>query len=323
MVSAKATGENKGKLVRPRTQPAFSAQVVGKWILIIRGQRVMLDSDLARLYGVSTKRLNEQVKRNRNRFPADFMFRLTAEEKMEVVANCDHLRRIKFSAVLPYAFTEHGAVMLASVLNSYVAVQASVQVVRAFVRLRKILAASADRRAAPQVEHDAAREFAMQLRVARHHLGGGATANVIGRLCGRMARIDAIKIAAGRQNVGASARRRARRAGLDEAARKRGDEGTPGGTPHRIVVGATQHPRHDPRREREAERSQEAVGIPASPDNSREQSDGGRWGGSQPSGGQHQRDGAHQKRSLPCRLERKSGGSQAARRLQVEDQHGL
>ena len=144
MVSAKATGENKGKLVRPRTQPAFSAQVVGKWILIIRGQRVMLDSDLARLYGVSTKRLNEQVKRNRNRFPADFMFRLTAEEKMEVVANCDHLRRIKFSAVLPYAFTEHGAVMQASVLNSYVAVQASVQVVRAFVRLRKILAASTE-----------------------------------------------------------------------------------------------------------------------------------------------------------------------------------
>jgi hypothetical protein len=74
----------------------------------------MLDADLAGLYGVSTKRLNEQVKRNRDRFPPDFMFRLTAQEKKEVVANCDHLSRLKFSPVLPYAFTEHGAIMLAA-----------------------------------------------------------------------------------------------------------------------------------------------------------------------------------------------------------------
>lgn len=77
-----------------------------------REQKVILDRDLAQLYGVTTKRLNEQVKRNRDRFPEDFMFRLRAEEKEEVVANCDHLSTIKFSAVLPNAFTEHGAIMV-------------------------------------------------------------------------------------------------------------------------------------------------------------------------------------------------------------------
>ena len=100
----------------------------------------MLDADLARVYGVTTKRLNEQVKRNRARFPADFMFQLSEIEKSEVVANCDHLSRLKFSKTLPYAFTEHGTVMLASVLNSQVAVDASIQVVRAFIHLREILA---------------------------------------------------------------------------------------------------------------------------------------------------------------------------------------
>ena len=109
-------------------------------ILLIRGERVMLDSDLAGLYGVSTKRLSEQVSRNKHRFPADFVFRLTASEKAEVVAKCDHLAKLKFSPVMPHAFTEHGAVMLASVLNSKIAVEASIQVVRAFVRLRQVLA---------------------------------------------------------------------------------------------------------------------------------------------------------------------------------------
>ena len=109
-------------------------------ILLIRGQRVMLDADLAVLYGVTTRRLNEQVSRNRDRFPEDFMFRLTVGEKAEVVANCDHLRRLKFSAALPYAFTEHGAIMLASVLNSSRAVEASLLVVRTFVKLRETVA---------------------------------------------------------------------------------------------------------------------------------------------------------------------------------------
>lgn len=87
-------------------------------IRFIRNRRVMLDRDLAGLYGISTKRLNEQVKRNRKRFPDHFMFQLTPKEKAEVVANCDHLRQLKFSPSLPHAFTEHGAVMLASVLRA-------------------------------------------------------------------------------------------------------------------------------------------------------------------------------------------------------------
>lgn len=108
-------------------------------ILLIRGKKVMLDTDLARLYGVPTKRLNEQVKRNRDRFPQDFMFQLSAEEKTEVVAKCDHLASLKFSPTHPYAFTEHGAIMLAAVLNTPRAIEVSVFVVRAFVRLREIL----------------------------------------------------------------------------------------------------------------------------------------------------------------------------------------
>jgi len=109
-------------------------------IIFIRSQKVMLDTDLAALYGVTTKRLNEQVKRNRNRFPDDFMFQLTEEEKEKVVANCDHLKKLKFSPSLPYAFTEHGVVMLASVLNSAIAVEVSIQVVRIFNRLREYVA---------------------------------------------------------------------------------------------------------------------------------------------------------------------------------------
>jgi phage regulator Rha-like protein len=108
-------------------------------ILLIRGQRVMLDADLAGLYGVSTKRLNEQVRRNKGRFPEDFMFQLTTNEKAEVVANCDHLAKLRFSPVLPNAFTEHGAIMVASVLNTQRAIQVSVFVVRAFVKLREML----------------------------------------------------------------------------------------------------------------------------------------------------------------------------------------
>ena len=121
--------------------PRIKVEHVQRTILSIRGQRVILDADLARLYGVSTKRLNEQVRRNRNRFPDDFMFRLTSEEKNEVVANCDHLSNLKFSSALPLAFTEHGAIMAASVLNTQQAIEASIFVVRVFVRLREILAA--------------------------------------------------------------------------------------------------------------------------------------------------------------------------------------
>ena len=114
-------------------------EVIEQRILFVRGQKVILDADLAGLYGTTTKRLNEQVKRNRGRFPEDFMFQLTQKEKAEVVAICDHLAKLKFSPVLPNAFTEHGAIMAASVLNTEKAIQISVFVVRAFVKLRGML----------------------------------------------------------------------------------------------------------------------------------------------------------------------------------------
>ena len=113
-------------------------------IQTIRGQRVMVDADLALLYGVETKRLNEQVKRNANRFPQDFMFQLTVAEKAEVVANCDHLQKLKFSKALPFVFTEYGAVALANVLASAQAVEMGIYVVRAFVQLRQAASLHAD-----------------------------------------------------------------------------------------------------------------------------------------------------------------------------------
>lgn len=98
----------------------------------------MLDRDLAELYGVTTKRLNEQVKRNNTRFPEDFMFQLTQEEKIELVANCDRFRTLKHATFPPFAFTEHGAVMLACILNSETAIQANIQIVRVFTTMREI-----------------------------------------------------------------------------------------------------------------------------------------------------------------------------------------
>jgi phage regulator Rha-like protein len=108
-------------------------------ILLIREQKVMLDRDLAELYGVPTKVLNQAVKRNNERFPTDFMFVITKAEKDELVTNCDRFNSLKHSTVLPYAFTEYGALMLASVLNSQKAIEAGIYVVRAFVKLREIL----------------------------------------------------------------------------------------------------------------------------------------------------------------------------------------
>jgi hypothetical protein len=86
--------------------------------LLIRGQKVMIDADLAELYGVPTKALNQAVRWNTERFPADFMFRLTINEKQEVVTNCDHLANLKYSRTLPFAFTEHGAIQASNVLAS-------------------------------------------------------------------------------------------------------------------------------------------------------------------------------------------------------------
>jgi ORF6N domain len=86
-------------------------------ILQIRNQRVMIDSDLAELYGVPTKALNQAVKRNLARFPHDFMFQLNPAEKAEVVTNCDHLQKLKFSKTLPHVFTEHGAIQAAKITS--------------------------------------------------------------------------------------------------------------------------------------------------------------------------------------------------------------
>ena len=112
---------------------------IEKRILLIRGEKVIIDTDLAEFYGVPSKRLNEQVKRNKNRFPEDFMFQLNGEEKLEVVAKCDHLAKIKYSKALPHAFTEHGAIMAASVLNSPQAIEVSIFIVRAFVKIRQVI----------------------------------------------------------------------------------------------------------------------------------------------------------------------------------------
>jgi phage regulator Rha-like protein len=110
-------------------------------ILVLREQKVILDSDLAELYGVPVKRLNEQVKRNQERFPSDFMFRLSPEEsealRSQTATSKTGRGGRRYS---PYAFTEHGAIMAATVLNSERAVEMSVFVVRAFVRLREMLA---------------------------------------------------------------------------------------------------------------------------------------------------------------------------------------
>jgi len=114
-------------------------EVIINKIYVIRDQKVMIDSDIAELYGVTTKRLNEQVKRNRNRFPSNFMFELTKEEKNQLVANCDHLKKLKFSPVLPKVFTEHGILMLSSVLKSSTAIRVNIQIIRVFTRIREML----------------------------------------------------------------------------------------------------------------------------------------------------------------------------------------
>ncbi len=124
-------------------QPSIvPAEIIERKILLIRGEKVIIDADLAALYGVETRRLNEQVVRNLDRFPGDFMFRLTRQELRALISqfaisNGGRGGRTK----CPYAFTEHGAIMAASVLNTPRAVEMSVFVVRAFVRLRNFLAA--------------------------------------------------------------------------------------------------------------------------------------------------------------------------------------
>jgi phage regulator Rha-like protein len=123
------------------------AELIERKIYLIRGHKVMLDRDLAELYGVSTGRLNEQVKRNRKRFPEDFMFQLTPDETAALRGSRSQnaiLKRGQNIKYLPYVFTEHGVAMLASVLRSDRAAQMNILIVRAFVKLREILATHTD-----------------------------------------------------------------------------------------------------------------------------------------------------------------------------------
>jgi hypothetical protein len=123
---------------------AIPDEVVMSKIYVIRGQKVMLDKDLAELYGVETKRLKEQVRRNIERFPDDFMFELTAEEYLNLKEQLAHLGRGEHSKYPPFAFTEHGVLMLSSVLNSERAIKVNIQVMRVYVRIREMIMLNKD-----------------------------------------------------------------------------------------------------------------------------------------------------------------------------------
>lgn len=154
----------------------------GESILRVRGHAVILDADLAALYGVETKRLNEQVKRNQDRFPEDFHFQLTAKEWKALRSQSATSKAWGGRRYPPYAFTEHGAVMAANVLNSPQAIQMSVTVVRAFVRLRR-MALSVESMARKvdslerkydkqfQVVFDAIRQLILQPEPKRNRIG--------------------------------------------------------------------------------------------------------------------------------------------------------
>ncbi len=115
-------------------------QNIQNLIFEFRGQRVMIDHDLAHLYGVATKALNQAVKRNIRRFPEDFMFRLSDDETQELVTICDRLRNLKHSGVNPQAFTQEGVAMLSGVLNSDIAIETNISIMRAFVVARNLVA---------------------------------------------------------------------------------------------------------------------------------------------------------------------------------------
>ncbi|MBR4893761.1 MAG: ORF6N domain-containing protein [Kiritimatiellae bacterium] len=124
-------------------QELSNSDMIRSRIFTIRGVQVMLDRDLAELYGVATKALNQAVKRNIERFPSEFSFLLTSDEMQELVTNCDRFQTVKHSTVPMRAFTEHGIIMLASTLKSDAATQASIRITRAFVAMRRALASIA------------------------------------------------------------------------------------------------------------------------------------------------------------------------------------
>ena len=149
------------------------AERIESRILVLRGQRVLLDRDLAALYGVSTKRLNEQVRRNPGKFPPDFRFQLDRQEVVRSRSQNATLKRGQNVKHLPFAFTEHGAIQAANVLNSDAAAEMSVHVVRAFVRLRQLM-----------VNHKAlsAQLTALESRVGAHDEQLAAIVDTIRRL---------------------------------------------------------------------------------------------------------------------------------------------
>ena len=124
---------------KKRTTKIVSEKIIQSRIFLFRGKRVMLDRDLAELYSVETRALNQAVKRNIQRFPKDFMFQLSNEEKTELITICDNLQNLKFTPANPYVFSEQGVTMLSCVLNNQRAIHVNIQIVRAFTKLREML----------------------------------------------------------------------------------------------------------------------------------------------------------------------------------------
>jgi hypothetical protein len=133
-----------GIRVKIMSNELISVEVIENRIFIIRDQKVMIDHDLAELYEVKTFILNQSVRRNIKRFPSEFMFQLNDNEKNELITNCYRFKTLVHSTSNPYAFTEHGVVMLASILNSEKAITINVQIVRAFIKLREMTLANKD-----------------------------------------------------------------------------------------------------------------------------------------------------------------------------------
>ena len=133
----------KNEIIKVNEVHLQSIEEIENLIIEVRGKQTMLDRDIAQLYGVDTKRLNEQVRRNIERFPERFRFQLTDNETTKLVANCDRLRALKHSSVNPYVFTEQGVAMLSAVLRSDTAVSVSIQIMDAFTAMRHFLASNA------------------------------------------------------------------------------------------------------------------------------------------------------------------------------------
>lgn len=137
-------------------------EIIEQRIFLIRGEKVMVDRDLAELYQVQTKVLNQSVKRNLDRFPPNFMFQLSEKERDELVTNCDRFERLKHSTSLPFVFTEQSVAMLSSVLRSKRAIQVNIQIMNTFVQLRRMLA---DNKALAQRLDELERKYDAQFKV--------------------------------------------------------------------------------------------------------------------------------------------------------------